>query len=156
MRRLVLKQLEFPLLKSARAWRDEPPPDSIQAAQRDIEWAGHMVIFYPLWMGDMPALLKAFIEQALRPGFAFDEPEGRMPRKLLKGRSARLVVTMGMPALVYRLFYGAHSVRSFKRNILRFSGFGPVRASLIGSVESSGRHRHRWLDRMRALGRSAA
>ncbi|MDT8410064.1 MAG: NAD(P)H-dependent oxidoreductase [Wenzhouxiangellaceae bacterium] len=103
----------------------------------------------------MPALLKAFIEQTLRPGFAFDEPHGRPPRKLLVGRSARLVVSMGMPALIYRTFYRAHSVKCLSRNILKFSGFKPVRTSLVGAVESGTRHRQAWLDRMQKLGSAA-
>jgi putative NADPH-quinone reductase len=60
---------------------------------------------FPLWLASMPALLKGFFEQALRPGFALGPTEpGRMWKKLLKGRSARIVVTMGMPALVYRWY----------------------------------------------------
>ena len=77
---------------------------------------------------DHAGLLKAFLEQALRPGFAFDE-SSRMPRKLLKGRSARIVVTMGMPAFVYRWYFGAHGLRSLERNILGFCGIRPIRAS---------------------------
>lgn len=50
----------------------------------------------------MPALLKAFFEQALRPGFAMSTSAKGGWTKLLSGRSARVVVTMGMPAFVYR------------------------------------------------------
>ena len=42
----------------------------MQKAQRAIASAEHIVIFFPLWLGTMPALLKAFLEQVLRPGFA--------------------------------------------------------------------------------------
>ena len=43
---------------------------------------------------------------------------------------------MGMPAFFYRVFYRAHSVKSLQRNILEFCGIAPVRASLIGTVDS--------------------
>jgi putative NADPH-quinone reductase len=83
----------------------------------------------------MPALLKAFLEQVARPGFAFERgTRNPFEAKRLKGRSARVVVTMGMPALVYRWVYRAHSVRSLERNILGFVGFAPVHETLIGSV----------------------
>src|SRR3546814_9849412 len=59
-------------------------------------WADHLVILYPLWLGDVPALLKGFLEQILRPGFAIDEGSTGMSAKLLTGRSARIIVTMGM------------------------------------------------------------
>jgi putative NADPH-quinone reductase len=66
------------------------------------------------------------------------------------------VVTMGMPALVYRWFFGAHGVKCLKRNILGFCGFSPVRQSLIGMVESGdGAAREKWLARMRNFGRAA-
>ena len=32
---------------------------------------GHLIILVPLWLGAMPAVLKPFFEQTLRPGFAF-------------------------------------------------------------------------------------
>ena len=56
------------------------------------------------WPTPMPkALLKGFLEQVARPGFAIGPRQAQaMPQKLLAVRSARLVVTMGMPALVYR------------------------------------------------------
>ena len=50
----------------------------------------------------MPALLKGFLEQVARPGFAFGPQQSgaRFAHKGRTGRSARVVVTMGMPALV--------------------------------------------------------
>ena len=44
--------------------------------------------------------------------------------QLLKGRSARIVVTMGMPALFYSLYYRSHSVKSLKRNVHRIAALG--------------------------------
>ena len=118
--------------------------------------AEHLVIVHPLWLGAMPALLKGFLEQALRPGFALDpEPGATGWGKRLTGRSARIVVTMGMPALVYRWFFRAHSLKSLERNILKFVGIKPVRETLIGMVGAMDeRKAGRWLDKMRALGRA--
>ena len=113
------------------------------------------MLVYPLWMGDVPAVLKGFLEQVFRPGFAMEERGRRMPRRLLKGRSARLVVTVGMPAPAYRWLFGAHSVKSLKRSLLGLAGIGPVRTSLIGMVEHSAAVRQRWLARLEALGQSA-
>jgi putative NADPH-quinone reductase len=155
---LDLAKLDFPLLRSAKEWKEGRLPAGLQQAQELIAWAGHLVFFFPLWLGDMPALLKGFLEQVARPGFAFTA-EGSNPfgKKGLKGRSARLVVTMGMPALVYRYLYRAHSVRSLERNILGFVGIGPVHETLIGSVEGLGAAgAARWLGKLRALGAKAA
>ncbi|MBK8163084.1 MAG: NAD(P)H-dependent oxidoreductase [Gammaproteobacteria bacterium] len=150
--------LDFPLLRGRQDWERGPPAEAIRQAQETIAWAGHLLIIYPLWLGSMPALLKAFLEQVMRPGFAIARPEeGGMGRKLLAGRSARIVVTMGMPALLYRWYFRAHSLRSLERNILRFCGIGPIRETLIGMVEAgAAARRERWLDRMRDLGRAGA
>jgi putative NADPH-quinone reductase len=152
---LRLAELEFPLLCRPDEWLHGEAPAVIVKAQSDIEWADHLAVFYPLWLGDMPALLKAFLEQVMRPGFALDYREHGLPRKLLAGRSARLVVTMGMPALFYRLVYGANSVKSFERNILRLVGFRPVDRTIVGGVDDAG-NRAAALDAMRELGARAA
>ena len=79
-----------------------------------------------------------------------------MGRKLLTGRSARLVVTMGMPALVYRFYFRAQSLKALERNILGFVGIAPVHETLIGMVANmKPRTAQRWLDKLRALGMQA-
>lgn len=135
--------------------KGEAPP-SIVAAQRDILWADHLFIVFPLWLGDMPALLKAFFEQTLRPGFAYAYRPSGFPIQHLKGRSARIVVTMGMPAFIYRWYFRAHGLKNLKRNILKFVGFRPVRDTLIGGVGTSAKSTiERWLVRIKELGRQA-
>ena len=85
----------------------------------------------------------------------FAPSDGGFPKGTLEGRSARMVVTMGMPAPVYKLYYGAHGVKSFKRNILEFVGMDPVRYAIIGSVDGPEKHRTRWLERLRRWGEQA-
>ncbi|MBI3533430.1 MAG: NAD(P)H-dependent oxidoreductase [Burkholderiales bacterium] len=151
-------RLDFPLLRSQQAWEHGTLPATLQTAQDDIAWAEHLVLFFPLWLGDMPALLKGFLEQVARPGFAFTA-EGNNPfgRKGLTGRSARVVVTMGMPALVYRWYFRAHSLKSLERNILGFVGIAPVNETLVGMVDKLGETGvTKWQGKMRALGRAAS
>ena len=158
VRRVDIARLDFPLLRSKREFDTGALPSVLAKAQEDIAWAQHLVLIFPLWLGDMPALVKGFLEQVARPGFAIGVGEnGRPGAKLLTGRSARVVVTMGMPAFLYRWYFGAHSIRSLERNILRFAGVAPVRRSLIGFVEAKGGGRHeRWLAALAHLGRRAA
>ncbi len=153
VKRIDVARLEFAVLRSAAQWREGKPDADIRAAQGAIAWSEHMVILFPLWLGDMPALLKAFFEQVARPGFAIGEAQpGRLPKKLLAGRSARIVVTMGMPAFFYRLYYRAHSVKNLARNMLQFCGIHPVRVTYIGMVEGKGDARADWLTKLAALG----
>ena len=155
-RLLKLADRDIPLLRGSHDWMEGTPSADIAAAQADIAWAEHIVLLYPLWLGDVPALLKGFLEQVMRPGFALRYREGGLPEKLLKGRSARIVVTMGMPAFFYRLVYGAHSVKSLERNILKFVGIRPVERTIIGAVESSNEQRLGWLREMEELGAAGA
>jgi putative NADPH-quinone reductase len=156
VREIDVAALDFALLRQRGEWEGTPPPASIRGAQETVQWAEHVVIVFPLWLGALPALLKAFLEQLFRPGFAFRYGARGMPVKLLKGRSARIVVTMGMPAFFYELVYRAHSVKSLERNILRFTGFGPIKRTVVGMVEGGKPGRNAaWLGKMEKLGREA-
>lgn len=158
LRRIDVALLEFPLLHSQREWESGQLPPTLKQAQDDIAWAQHIVFFFPLWLGDMPALLKGFLEQVARPGFAF-AGEGKNPlaQKVLGGRSARVVVTMGMPALLYRWWFRAHSIKSLERNILGFVGIAPIRDTLIGmtgNMKPEGATK--WLACLEKLGRAGS
>jgi putative NADPH-quinone reductase len=140
-----------PLLRSRAEW-EAPTAPAIAAWQDDIAWAEHLVFVYPLWLGALPAVLKGFLEQVLRP----DPGDAKALGRRLAGKTARIVVTMGMPALLYRWWFRALTLRALERNILRFCGCGRIRETVIGLVESGGPARHqRLLARMRALGRQA-
>ena len=155
VRTINVAELDFPLLRSQFAWEEGQLPMVLHPAQDSIRWAQHLVLFFPLWLGDMPALLKGFLEQVARPGFAFgrDGSGSQFGRKNLKGRSARVVVTMGMPALVYRWYFRAHSVKSLERNILGFVGIAPVHETLVGQVGSLQPDEAKaWLAKLRRLG----
>jgi putative NADPH-quinone reductase len=158
VRRVDVAELDFPLLRSQDEWEHGNLPASLQPAQDDIAWAQHIVLFFPLWLGDMPALLKGFLEQVARPGFAFHrDAENPFGQKALGGRSARLVVTMGMPALVYRWYFRAHSLKSLERNILGFVGIAPVHETLVGLVDRLGEKGvKQWQAKLRKLGQQAA
>ncbi len=61
-----------------------------------------------------------------------------------------------MPALIYRWYFRAHSVKALERNILGFAGIAPIHETLIGSVEGlSDAARRKWLTKLETLGRGA-
>jgi putative NADPH-quinone reductase len=157
VRQIRISELNFPLLRRSEDFENGMPPPVIRRCQEAIAWADHVLILFPLWLGSMPAALKAFFEQTLRPGFAFAAARGGgVPKKLLGGKSAHVVVTMGMPALFYRWYFRAHSLKSLARNILGFVGIAPIRQSLIGMVATGdSKAREQWLIRMRTFGAKA-
>lgn len=154
--RLSVADLNVPLLRSQEDFLHAPPPDALAQARAALLEARHLVVIFPLWLGSAPAALKGVLEQLLRPGFAFEYVEGGGTRALLKGRSARVVVTMGMPEVVFRLWYLGAGLSTVTRNILGLAGFAPVRGTVLGGVEAAGEWRRRkWLARMTVLGRQA-
>jgi putative NADPH-quinone reductase len=153
VRCITIADLQFPLLRVPADFYEGEAPESIRGAQADLTWADHLVFFYPLWMADMPAALRAFIEQAFRPGLALQYGAGPLglPKRLFVGKSARIVVTMGMPPILYRVLFRAHTVRAFAA-MLRFGGVGPVHVTLLGGMRE-GAHAvgERWIEKIAAL-----
>ncbi len=152
VRRIEVARLDFPLLRTQAEFESGELPPALTQAREDMRWAEHWVFLFPLWHGTMPALLKGFLEQIFRPGFAMEYREKGFPRRLLAGRSARIVVTMGMPVLLYRWYFGAFGVRSFERSMLRFAGIKPIRESLFGLTLANEKKRARWIEAMRRHG----
>ena len=157
VKKLRLAELDYDLLRSNEDFLQGAPTPTVRSVQEDLRWCTHLVVVYPLWLGSMPALLKGLFEQALRPGFAFSAEGAKgLPAKLLAGRSARIIVTMGMPAFFYRWYFRAHSLKALKRNVLQFVGFAPIRTTIIGAVEMRpATKRSAWLHRVRKFGAEA-
>lgn len=154
VRTIEIANAGIDVLRSGKDWEKGETPSEVKQAQEAFAWADHVVILFPLWLGAMPGLLKGFFEQVFRPGFAISHGNRTLSPGLLKGKSARVVVTMGMPAFFYRLFFFSHSVSSLRRNILYFVGIKPVRSTLIGPVDKKAA-RENGLAAMRRLGREA-
>ena len=107
VRELCVAGLNLPWLHTKDEFESAPDNPVLQAAQDDLQWANRVVIVFPLWLGEMPAMLKGFLEQVCRPRTGAQAGMNHLGR-LLQGKSARIIVTMGMPALLYRLFFFAH------------------------------------------------
>jgi putative NADPH-quinone reductase len=161
VRRITVADLDFPLLRVPADFWHGKAPETLRRSQADLAWADHLAFFYPLWMIDMPALLQAFLEQTFRPGLAIEYGTGRMRpfKRLFLGKTARIIVTMGMPPPIYRAIFGALTLRAFAQ-MLRFTGVGPVRVSLFGGLRGDAQGGHedadartaqRWIETMPAL-----
>lgn len=153
---IKIADLSFdPLLHEGYKGNQSLEPD-IAAAQDLMLWADHWVIVYPLWQFMMPALLKGFLERTLTKGFAYDfNAVHSGVYKPLKGKTVRLIQTMGMPGFYYRLFYKSHGEKALK-NMLEFCGLN-VKATFLGMVESLNQEkRAQYLKQAENLGLSAS
>jgi hypothetical protein len=70
-------------------------------------------------VGKQITLIQGHPEQTFRYGYALDMggKTGRV-RRLLERRSARIIVTMEMPAAVYRHHFRAHGLKSPESGVL--------------------------------------
>jgi putative NADPH-quinone reductase len=152
VRRVEVAKLAFPLLRSQAEFETGVLPPALEQARDDMRWAEHWLFLFPLWHGTMPALFKGFLEHIFRPGIAMEYQKSGFPKRLLTGRSARIVVTMGMPVLIYRWYFGAYGVRGFERSMLSFLGIKPIRESLYGLATANDKKRARWLEDIRKHG----
>jgi putative NADPH-quinone reductase len=155
VRELCVGELKFNACAASGKGHPEVEAD-LKAAQDAIRWADHLVFVYPIWWGTIPAILKGFIERVFTEGFAVKFHDGDpWWDRLLKGRSARLIVTMNTPPLYYRFVFGRPGHRTMKNTILEFCGVKPVRITEFGPVRGSSEDkRRRWLESVRALGRA--
>jgi NAD(P)H dehydrogenase (quinone) len=153
----ALSEMKFdPILRDG--FRKEQPfePD-LQAAYDALAACDHLVLIFPLWCGDMPALLKGFIERLLQPDLIHrQDTDNAMNWSIFKNKSARVVITMGMPVSIYRFWYGSYALKLITRNILKFIGITPVRHTLFGMIGTSKpATRERWIAEVEMLGQQS-
>lgn len=154
VRVIDLGQIHFdPNLKYGYHMRTELEPDLV-AAQETIRWADHLVFVYPNWWGSMPAIMKGFFDRVFLPGFAFkSKPNSLLTTKLLKGKTARLIVTMDTPLWYYRLFLKRANHLIMKHNILHYIGIKPVKITEFTMVKFKTKEvLDQWLRKAEELG----
>lgn len=154
VRELWLGRLAFdPILRHGFRAPQALEPD-LQQAQEALGWAEHLVFVFPVWWGGWPALLKGFVDRVFLPGFAFQyRPGGGMWDRLLKGRSARLIVTSDAPVLWDRLINRHGAVHQMRQATLKFCGVAPVQVTRLGMARKADPARTAgWEARVRALG----
>jgi NAD(P)H dehydrogenase (quinone) len=152
---LRVGELDFdPVLRAG--YRDEQSlePDLIRA-QEQLLAAAHLCVVTPIWWGSYPAVLKGFIDRTFLPGFAFRYAKPGRQVRLLKGRSARLIVTGDSPWFWLKFVVGDSTVAALRNGTLKFSGYAPVKLTRLSPVRgSSDEQRAAWIEKAAALGRA--
>lgn len=151
-----LGDLEFnPILLHGYKKRTELEPDLVMAIG-EIKLADHLVFVYPTWWGNLPALLKGFIDRTFLPGITFSYRDNSLRwDKLLKGKSARLITTMDAPAFYYQLVYFSPGQRALRVATLNFCGVSPVKGTIFGPVKTStATKREQWLKKVEKLAKT--
>jgi NAD(P)H dehydrogenase (quinone) len=137
---------------------DVPLAPDVAAYVADVEWADHLVFFFPQWWGSYPAALKTWIDRVFLSGFAYRyRPTGRLWDKLLTGRTARIVMTMDSPKIWNAWAYRNAAIRSLRNATLEFCGIRVRGVTRLAEVRHrSDADRERWVRGMASLGATDA
>jgi NAD(P)H dehydrogenase (quinone) len=138
VRRMNIGEMQFdPILHHGYRVIQPYEPD-IVAFQENVKWTDHFVIFYPSWWSTMPALLKGLIDRAWMPGFAYKFTNGGyMWKKLMKGKSASMIITSDTAPIIQRIIFG-DTTNELRKGILWFSGFSPIYVHKFGYLKHFG------------------
>jgi putative NADPH-quinone reductase len=130
----------------------------VAAYVADVDWADHLVFFFPQWWGSLPGALKTWIDRVFVRGFAYRyRPTGRLWDKLLTGRSARIVMTMDSPTFWNAWVYRNAPIRSLRSATLEYCGVKVRGVTRLAEVRhSSEADRERWVRGMASFGATDA
>ena len=85
-----------PILEADELHRKTSLNSVVQTQMNLVEKADGYIVVHPDWWGGPPAVLKGWLDRVLRPGTAYEVPQGYGHRKaegLLNGRRALVVCT---------------------------------------------------------------
>lgn len=152
--RIDVSKLDVAPLRDPKQFYGGLDDPVVKDGQEKIAAADHIVLLFPMWYGGLPAYTRAYIEKLGAGGFFLGESEpNQWPKAMMKGKSVRIVMTMGMPSAAYRLIFGAFSLRGLERSVFGISGFHPIHHTLIGMVDAmEDKGRKHWLDRLEEMG----
>lgn len=158
LRRMNLSEMSFDT--GFNGYGDGMPPlePDLQAWQDSIAWADHLLFVHPYWWGAMPTMAKAVLDRALTPGFAFKyHAKGVVWDKLLKGKTADVIITSDTPPLIDTMIYRKPARRVMKNQVLGFCGIKTKKMIQFGSVKIAGKKKiGAWVGRAERMGATAA
>lgn len=86
----VLSANDFEAIQAGTSLAD------VKIEQDYISWADVVIVIYPVWWAEMPAILKGYIDRVFSSGFAYGV-EGTTPIGYLKGKKVVMLSTTGSP-----------------------------------------------------------
>ena len=111
------------------------PPDDAQRVLELLRWCDVLVVGTPCYWGNIPGTLKVLFDRMVY-GMMGESRRG-MPRPLLEGRRAWLVVTCTTPWPFNVWFRQSRGTVRALREVLRWSGF-----RVAGCIERGGTRQH--------------
>jgi NAD(P)H dehydrogenase (quinone) len=107
------------------SYSDENLDEKVTEYQQKISKASRLIIIFPIWWYNAPAMVKGFFDRVFTSGFAFKfGPAG--PEPLLADKTAVVINTFGGPKQGLEMF-GNAPVMAIDKAILEFCGLAVTR-----------------------------
>jgi len=150
VRRQDLFELEFDPILRLGLRAVQPLEVDLIAARANLDWCQHFVLFYPVWWGNVPAVLKGFFDRALYSEITYhhdvDDP---LWSKMLEGRSAHIITTSDAPEAWLKAHNRDSDISAVRRGTLEFCGIKPVKVTRVGGVKDLDiKAREKWIKRV--------
>lgn len=96
-----------------------------------------------------------FYRSNILPGITYEYVSGKsFPKKLLKGKTSRIIVTADTPNWYHNFFMNNPLINQFKKGTLEFCGIKPVKVTYIAPIKNSNvKFREDWLTKIEKIGK---
>ena len=154
VRRMNLSDMKFdPVLHKGYKVIQELEPD-LKTFLDNVKWCDHFVLIYPTWWSSMPALLKGVFDRAWLPHICFNfAHHGLTWKKLLKGRTGRIITSSNTNPWLLRFMYGSPTVVP-ELALMRFAGIKAHSIDFGPSERVGERTKARWFRKVARLARA--
>ncbi|MFJ1300811.1 NAD(P)H-dependent oxidoreductase [Pseudomonadota bacterium AL_CKDN230030165-1A_HGKHYDSX7] len=134
--------------------RQVAPPPEVLAEQARVDRADQLVLVFPLYWWSMPALMKGWIDRVFSQGWAFEDKDGKLIKKLGRLRVQLVALGGADTGLLERHGYDTAIQTQLAHGIFDYCGVKDARTALL--MESDTGRAQEALARADALGRELA
>ena len=136
VRRHNLFELNFDPILRLGLQAVQPLEVDLVSARANLDWCERFVLFYPVWWGNVPALLKGFFDRTLFSELTYHrDVEDPSWRRMLEGRSAHIVTTADAPKSWLKVHNRDSDINAVRRGTLELCGMKPVKVTRICGVK---------------------
>ena len=121
----------------------------VRKYKTELEHAEHLVLIFPIWWMNMPAMMKGFIDKVIFPAIAYDM-KGGLLKSRLPIKKVTVISTMNTPAEIYREHFNNALEGNLIKGTFRQIGIDEVEWISLSMVkQASQEERELWLENLR-------
>ena len=120
--------------------------------KKKLEWAERIVMIFPVWWMNVPAMTKGFIDKVIFPGIAYRMDGNNLKSTLTSLKQVVIISTMNTPADIYRDEFDNSLEGSLIKGTFNKIGIHDIKwISLNKVVQSGDEKRWVWLDEIETM-----